>query len=783
MPPYVCKVVIPRERSEPRNLALAVAARNGAVAAVLFCLALAAGRAGAAEPDSPTRLPDGVPPVIGCWFWSEDEFKPDGHRAFLDLVSRRAAYNLLTTSLRLPKLEVTDEAVRARVKEAAAYARARGMGLVMDLDVRLARAAFQKKYPDELQEMLRLREVELSGTPATVFGIASDTPSDHYTFRATPYIPLSGRLVRVYSYVRGPEGIEPDTLADITARCEVREASAKQVTVAIPAGADTAGRRAAVVAAFTHFTPDVFAPHLMEFQRDIIARYADAPLAGVCKDEWGFPPCYDGCPAKNDFWFSPAHAAAYAERTGGRDLVRDCLLMHAGERGRKGERQAAINHFMEMCWQRNARIEDDFYKAAKAAFGPAAVVGTHPTWWPYPGTREFKKNGLDWWAATRDLAQTDEVTPFCVRTALAKKWGSPVWYNMYYAPSVAAYEKAVWTHALAGGRVNYHPLYPHPFPSGEMTQGLLRGGLMRGDCRVRLLNFISRRPLDCPVAVVFGHACAMNWAGPAYDDVGIGVSDGLWRAGFPADLIPSSEIRSKALKVGDSGHIQYGPQRYAALVLYHPEFERPETAAFFQEAASGKTALFCVGDWTTDFEGKPFAGRAALPSAMAACADGGTCVREVIARLRAAGIEPQTPATEALSDFGRRSACPSTRGQCRLIDGTVILLAGEKQVTGDPIQATFEVKGRKVTVDAVGVAAVRLADDGTLEALAAGGLRQFEAGATKITLDPPADLALWREADGKTRGVLQDYPGPVPAALTTITSNWLRLEVPKPLAN
>jgi len=33
---------------------------------------------------------------------------------------------------------------------------------------------------------------------------------------------------------------------------------------------------------------------------------------------------------------------------------------------------------------------------------------------------------------------------------------------------------------------------------------------VRGDCRIRLLNFIARTPLDCPVAIVFGHPCAMN---------------------------------------------------------------------------------------------------------------------------------------------------------------------------------------------------------------------------------------------------------------------------------
>ena len=512
-------------------------------------------------------------------------------------------------------MEVASAEVHDQIKAAAAYAQRRGMGVVMDLDVRLARAAFQRTYPDELQEMLRLRETQPSDAGEAAIAIGSDTPNDHYTFRTTPYIPLAGRLVRAYSYVRGPDGIAPESIRELTAAaCEVKEASAKRVAVAIACGPQGKGQHVCLMAAFTHFTPDVFAPHLLSFQREILRQYADASLRGACKDEWGFPPCYDGNPAHNDYWLSKWFATAYAERTGGRDLVRDTLLMTFGERGRVGQRQAAINCFMELCRQRNAAIECDFYQATKETFGPNAVVATHPTWWPYPGIREFKKNGLDWWGVRRDWAQVDEVTPFCVRTALAKKWVSPVWYNMFYAPQVADYQTSLWTHALGGGRINYHPLWPVKDAPGSTHAPLLRGGLTRGDCRVRLLNFITRAPLDCPVAVIFGHACATNWAGPAYDDVGIALTNRLWQAGFYADLIPSSEIANQAVKIGKDGSVCYGPQRYAAVVLYHPEFEQPTTAAFFRQAAKGPAALFRVGQWNTDFDGRPTDARCACRS-------------------------------------------------------------------------------------------------------------------------------------------------------------------------
>lgn len=727
------------------------------------------------------RLPEGMLPVIGCWFWHEGEMEPLGYRPFLDTVNRHAPYNLLTTSLRLPRREILDADVHAQIKEAVDYAQQYGLGIVLDLDVRLARAAFAKAYPDELQEMLRLREVELKDSGEASITIASESLSDHYTSRTTPYVATAGRLVRVYTYVRGPEGIEPESVRDVTDRlCKVSSASAKEVSVTIACDQETQGRQACVMVAFSHFTPDVFAPHLVQFQRDILRAYSDVPLAGACKDEWGFPPCFDGCPAKNDYWFSQAMAEEYARQTAGRELVRDCLLMWQPERGRQAERQAAINYYQRMCWRRNGELEDEFYKATKATCGAKAVVATHPTWWPNPDLREFKKNGLDWWIATRDWAQTDEATPYSVRTSLAKKWNSAVWYNMYYSTKTSDYEREIWADALSGGRVNFHPIYPCSTSATACREALLRGRLMRGDCRIRLLNFISQTPLDCPVAIVFGHVCAMNWAGPAYDDVGLAVANGLAQAGFPADLIPSHEVAAGALRIGADGAVWYGPQRYTAVVLYHPEFESPQLAAFFGDAARGQTALFRLGDWTRDFDGKPFDGNAALPPQMAVLPDIAACVAAVVERLKSAGIEPQSPWTVPLG-WDRLHMSPPRAGRSRLIDGTEIITAAENDVAGDPIQTTLEIHGHRVEVEATGVAAIRLADDGSLEALAAGGLKRFRTGDFAIKLDQPADIALWRNREGKLQGLLQDWDGPVPAPLSAITDSWLHLAVPEPL--
>lgn len=746
---------------------------------VCFGLAqLMAWGAVAAEASDAFRLPENVVPEIGCWFWSEAEFRPDGFRPFLDLVGRHAGFRLLTTSLRVPRLEVTEPAVREQIGRAATYAAGYGLKLVMDLDVRLARRAFADAHPEECQEMLRWRPVEVGTNREVELRIAAEVPGDHYTFATTPYVPLGSRLVRAYACRVEGGLVDPESVVDVTELCRVTLAATNELRVAITGEARTHGRQVVVGAAFAHFTPDVFAPHLMSFQREVLAGYRDVPLAGACKDEWGFPPCFDGNPAHDDFWFSRFHAVAYARHTGGRDLVRDSLLMGRPERGREREREAAINHYQQLAWQRNAALEDDFYRGVKETFGSAAVVATHPTWWPHPDRREFKKNGLHWWAATRDLAQTDEVTPFAVRTALAKRWGSPVWMNMFYAASVPEYERAIWSHALAGGRINDHPLYPRPdaLAIGNMA-ALLRGDFARAAARLRLLNFIVRAPLDCPVAVVFGHAAAMNWAGPHFDDVGLALTDALGRAGYPADLIPADEIASGALRLDAEGWVRYGAQRYAAVVLYHPEFEPVTLGDWVGRAARGRTRLSRVGEWTRDLEARPVG--FAWPPEVGGAGDVGEAAGQVIAHLKNTGVQAVSAASETIG-WDQPTAAFPRRGHTRWLDGTQVWLAGADAAGGDPLMVDETVAGRAIEARAVGVLAVRWSASGQVTALAASGLTRFHSGDLDVTCERPLDVALWIDPDGQRRGAIQDDEGALPAALGRWTTHWTRLRSPPP---
>ncbi|MBE0655804.1 MAG: hypothetical protein IH594_18530, partial [Bacteroidales bacterium] len=119
-------------------------------------------------------------------------------------------------------------------------------------------------------------------------------------------------------------------------------------------------------------------------------------------------------------------------------------------------------------------------------------------------------------------------------------------------------------------------------------------------------------------------------------------------------------------------------------------------------------------------------------------------------------------------------------GFCRLIDGTLIQVAGTHRVSGDPIRTEMNITDHPVSFDAEGIAAVRLDPEGNVQALAAGGLKKFKAGNLEILLDDRVDLALWIDQYGKWQGVLQDWDGVIPDPLLKITKDWSRLAIPVP---
>lgn len=744
---------------------------------LVLCFGLAASVLTGAEypalnPDHPTRLPaelDGklVPRELGCWFPRFDEAtEPDGYKGFLDTMGPRAAFDMFAVSSRHTQIESIDPAAVEFQRAAARYAWEKyGIRLLPDAEIRLSRKEFARRYPDRMAETLVLLEdrqeadaaLELTGDRAVM--------SDHYSHNY-PYTVEGARLVRVWSYQKDADGaILSDTIRDITGEARFSEETSGDRRIAHIRLEGTSAKESRFVCAavaFAYLYPDIYSDEAFDFEREIFTAHRDILAGGCVKDEWGFLPCFSGVPNRDEINYSRKGVELYARRNPGRDLTDDALLMYRPQPGKEAERIGVIDAYQRMNLETVLRYEEQLYALTKEFWGPTAFPATHPTWYCYPGANEFRKNSLMWWRHPRDFAQTDEQTPFPCRTGMAKTNGR-LWYNEFYADETPPYFAEHWTALLGGGRVNIHPFCCRPNNPGATADNysgmttILDEGMERARQRIRTLNLISDAPLYSPVGVVFGHFGVMNWARPEFNALlgsGFALCQQFSEKGYPADLIPSSQIDFRNLagnpcwSVDADGWLRYGNQPYLAVVLFaETDSDRADFDALRRLAKSSKTKIF-------------------TPDAAA----------EAIRFLDASAAPKQSPWKE----------CPAMSGFARMTDGTLVWAnASLDNPAGLPLSIHETVRandGREIRIDAeaVGVLACRFDADGNLTALAGSEIKRFAAGGVAFELPenaPFPDLALWKDGQGRRKGVFQSEKNELPDGLRALTDDWRYLQI------
>lgn len=103
------------------------------------------------------------------------------------------------------------------------------------------------------------------------------------------------------------------------------------------------------------------------------------------------------------------------------------------------------------------------------------------------------------------------------------------------------------------------------------------------------------------------------------------------------------------------------------------------------------------------------------------------------------------------------------------------MAAGTNDVAGDLIDFKMKIDKYDVAFNATGMAALRLDENGSVQALAACGLRYFKTQDFVIQLEERIDLALWKNGDGEFEGVIQSLKGDIPLQLLAITKDLVSL--------
>ncbi|MGI6401460.1 MAG: hypothetical protein ACOX0A_05030 [Thermoguttaceae bacterium] len=755
-------------------------------------------------PDAPGRLPrqiDDRPvlPDFGC-FWSFS-LEGDDYKKQIDAIAPTNAFDVLGVTLRNLSFFDNNEKAVAVTREAVEYAKEKyGIATLLDLDLRIARYDFEKKRPELAQERLFFQKAETSGdAQQLVFSFETPVLTDHYA-GSRPYYVRGGRVVKAWAYRVNDAGeIEPTSIQDVASLAnwnreqfvvenkpgyEVDSTLHNKLEVSFDKSKLPEGiSGVTVAAAFRYSYPDLFADETFELEKRLFELYRDVPTLGGYKDEWGFPPNFDRNDALNDFWYSDRMAQAYAARFDGRSLVDDLFLAYQPQSGKAKERVDSVDRFRRLCADRVVEHEYQSYRLNKEIWGPDAFVGVHCTWFPWPNTIEMRKNGIMWWKATRDIAQTDEYTPFCVRNSLAKGCGS-LWLNMFYARQTPAYVTEHWTAASSGGRVHIHSIYPRDenSPKNEIDPRILPivgdAGVNRIREKIRMLNLVSNSPVDSPIAVVFGRLGAANPLRPEYRAIGVELCDLISTKGYPADLIPVDEIFTKGpdgaprWSVKDN-RLAYGDQKYDAILLYGENEVEMDAwdalRALGDGAPNCKTQLIYVPASATQEEKEGLA----------------TLAIEIAEALGAVKQTPWLPDESAFSTSEEVSVRPPRTALSRYIDGTILWIAATESDFGDQIllnDKTIALNDRKnfakISVDANGVFAIRFDAQGQLDAVVAAEVKSLNVGELSLTLseeeigDDPIDVAIWRDSSGAWRGVFQRKNNELPETLQKLVPVW-----------
>ena len=755
-------------------------------------------------PRAPGRLPptiDGRPvtPDIGC-FWS---FKLDenDYKGLIDAVAPTNAFDvLLITQRNLSFFDDNKEAVET-TNDAVRYAKEKyGIGALLDLDLRIARYDFEKARPDLAQERLIFDKKNVVDDAQTVnFTFESSPLNDHYSSNH-PYYVRGARVVRAWACQVDENGVVvPSSIQDVTESAkwvkdqrfvkntpgyDIDETVNGKLSVSfdktsLPEGVTTV----AVAVAFRYSYPDLFADETLELEKRLYEQYRNVPALGGCKDEWGFLPNFNRNDALNDYWYSEKMAQAYSLRFDGRDLVNDLFLAYQAQKGREQERVAAVDRFRRLCADRVVEFEIQNYNLNKEIWGANAFVGVHNSWFPWPNCLEMRKNGIMWWRAPRDVAQTDEHVPFCVRNSLAKGCGS-LWVNMFYAAQTPPYVTEHWTAAASGGRVHIHQIYPRNenSPQNKLDPKLLPivsdAGVNKIREKIRMLNLISTSQIDSPVAVVFGRFGAANPLRPEYLAVGVDICDRFSLKGYPADLIPVDEIASTRPNGAPKWNVKnsrlaYGDQEYEALLLYGENEVEKESwdalRALVAKTPGCKTKLVDV------------------PAGVSA-EEKDRLAEETITLLERAGVLKQTPWVADPYVFSlpeESSTRPPRTAFTRFLDGSLLWIAASESDFGDPIvmkKEKVELKGGKVSpeisVEANGVFSVRFDETGKLDAVVASDVKSLSVGDLSFNLsenevgDDPVDVAIWKDSTGAWRGVFQRKNNNLPESLQKLIPVW-----------
>lgn len=565
------------------------------------------------------------------WKWEDATLDTDICEKIDDLCSRTEIHAVFI-ALHWIKKPLSNEKLLSAIRLCCEELHKRGRKLYLEICPRNEGAAFFERYPDQVAYLTTATEIMLdhSGKGTAEIEVA-EIP--HY-WRLVSH--TQEKLINAFCFEKGKgASFKKSTVYNIASKVEicrtVSSGSNKNLAaITVCAGSEHAGKTAVVFIGIPQPIPELASNEFEDFFAEMLEHFSDIPVDGVCSDEWGYDvliqlennntfPNNQHIKPKMYFehlTYSDNFGRRYRVNSGGSELMEDLLYFYYTEEDDVHKSMAKVNAYNKTFRSIMQQNDQVMYTLAKKCFGENTFFGVHPTWWGNNYLQNFEgfKNGFYWWEAMRDIAQTDEIVIMPIRTALAHKCRSPIWYNMWYSMGtrdIKTYYRETWNNVRYGGRTHY---LAYECPNESVVLELKPQGLLECieemDAIVRSIDPYQICQPDCRVLVLFGMENCVNWycndtaTPPWYSrhkvlSAVLECTDKIFQS-YLCDLVPTSEIVNGSLTV-ENGKPRYGTQIYDAVVLLAPD--SMEACCYPFIAMLDKNRLIVAGDYAIYSDG------------------------------------------------------------------------------------------------------------------------------------------------------------------------------------
>ncbi len=626
-------------------------------------------------------------------YWKWEKSVLDGKRYVAELHSmlKRNSFKYLYVSFHHLGVPYDDPELYSALKETCDILGKNGRSLILDIDARNEFIAFRK----------------CGGAESYRIGFCEGGLDKRGNGTAFYFLPQCGRVGRGYRYSEPSEVLGAWCFDEKDGKVVRGTAKRAEVSVkihdgkaefAVMGGAENANKKFVVAASYGARLPDLFDDKIYGFYDKMFAFYGDLPLGGVANDEWGNDLILEyesdlGIFGVKMFPYSEFFEKEFDKKFG--YSLRDNLLWFTRfEDGGEDKTYRVIDDYLSLTRDFMRRNNDWFYDAGKRWFGKDTFIGVHCTYWgdPYDFGVDILHNGLDWWEVRRDYAQTDEYCIMPIRLALAHKWKSPFWYNMWYSGNtqqIHTYFEESWRNVRYGGRTDYlgYECVNEPGVVKLKFDGHLEA-IEQMEKRISEIDDAVSGVPNSSALIVFGMESVSNWMisyGEAKITRGKGelqktlkFANGLFSA-FNCDLVPSSEIANGSLK-SENGRISYGSQTYDAVILVSPEGISRKAVGFLRSYAENGGNLAVTGTCSRFSDGSSASAEfSELKSKARFSSDTFLSSMQAVELLESWGVDPNR-----------------VQGVCVYSDGTVVFTADAVLPVGNYFAVNFAYMGRNV---------------------------------------------------------------------------------------